>query len=58
VGHREFDTKRVGVLVPAPGTVSFVFDTTKSGNSNEGHDVGTTLVESDKWHLLEYLKTL
>ena len=29
-----------------------------SGNSNCGHDFGTTLPDSDKKALLEYLKTL
>jgi hypothetical protein len=33
-------------------------DDLDSGNSNCGHEYGTTLSESDKRALLEYLKTL
>jgi len=35
-----------------------LFDTTLSGNSNQGHEYGTSLGDADKRALLEYLKTL
>jgi len=28
------------------------------GNSNAGHDFGTTLSDDDRWALIEYLKQL
>ena len=37
---------------------SYVLDTTASGNSNSGHDYGTSLTKEEKADLLEYLKTL
>jgi len=36
----------------------FAFDTSQSGNSNQGHEYGTTLSEDQKKALIEYLKTL
>jgi cytochrome c5 len=43
VGSREFDTVRVG-LAPATGR-GFLFDTSKSGNHNTGHEFNTGYVE-------------
>jgi mono/diheme cytochrome c family protein len=36
----------------------YLFDTTQSGNSNSGHGAGTSLSDSERRDLLEYLKTL
>jgi len=44
----------------ADGRALFAFDTTRPGNGNAGHEgaaYGTSLSDSDKWALLEYLKT-
>ena len=58
VGRREFDPIKVGYVTrPAPGT--FVFNTRLKGNSNEGHDYGTSRMnEEQRLQLVEYLKTL
>ena len=37
---------------------AYLFDTTKPGNSNSGHNYGTDLSASEKHELIEYLKTL
>ena len=34
------------------------YDTRRAGNSNAGHEYGTTLTDTDRDALLEYLKTL
>ena len=35
-----------------------LFDTARAGNSNAGHEYGTTLSADDKTALIEYMKTL
>jgi hypothetical protein len=56
VGSREFDPNKVGLKENDQG---FVFDTSKIGNSNAGHEYATYhLGEEDRMDLLEYLKTL
>ena len=57
VGSREFDVQAVG-LADADDAHSSAFDTSLPGNSNVGHLYGTTLLETDKRDLLEYLKSL
>lgn len=58
VGSREFDPVNVG-FETAPYAGGFVFDTSKRGNSNAGHDYGTgKLTEAERWELVEYMKTL
>jgi hypothetical protein len=59
VGTREFDPVRVGYRTDeAPGN-GFVFDTSKRGNSNMGHDYGVgKLTDAQRWALVEYMKTL
>lgn len=45
----------------ANGRKFFLFDTSKSGNSNRGHsepEYGTELSDSERWALIEFLKTL
>lgn len=56
VGRWEYDPKKVGYV--SDGTVPFVVDTSVAGNSNRGHEYGTTLSEEDRAALLSYLKTL
>jgi len=57
VGSYEFDPLHVG-FASGPDTGGSRYDTRLSGNSNSGHDYGVTLSDSQKWELLEYLKTL
>lgn len=57
-----YDLVNVGLAADQPG-LSFTLTTTScdarnSGNSRCGHEYGTSLPESDKLALLEYLKTL
>jgi hypothetical protein len=57
VGSREFDPKRVGYqLEQEPG--STLFDVSKPGNSNAGHDTYGTFSEEQRWQLVEYMKSL
>lgn len=57
VGSRAFDPVQVGFATEdSPG--AFRFDTRLPGNSNAGHDYGTTLTDAQKWELIEYLKSL
>ena len=41
----------------ADGRTYFRYDTTVPGNSNGGHNYGTTLPDDDKRAIVEYLKT-
>ena len=57
VGGADFDP----VLVGYPATVAdsgFILDTALPGNSNAGHEYGTTLSDAEKAELVEYLKGL
>lgn len=56
VGRWEYDPKRVGYV--SDGEVPFLVDTRVSGNSNRGHEYGTSLSDEDRWALVEYVKTL
>ncbi|HTM04736.1 MAG TPA: hypothetical protein VL173_14595 [Vicinamibacterales bacterium] len=59
-GNDVFDRERVGFVsdVPAAGGRTFFrYDTAVPGNSNQGHEYGTTLSPDAKRALLEYLKT-
>jgi len=54
-GSRTFDQACLGYADDGP----YVFDTTSGGNSNAGHEYGTTdLTDEQKRELIEYLKTL
>lgn len=56
VGSRELDPKDVGFVQNDKG---FLFDTSKPGNRNTGHEYGTrALSEPERRDLLEYLKSL
>ena len=57
VGHRDYDPAKVGYTTDVAEPV-FVFDTSADGNSNAGHEFGTTLSDAERWDLVEYLKTL
>lgn len=57
LGDREFDPKHVGYRTD-PSDKSFLYDTSIPGQSNCGHEYGTTLSDEDRWALLEFLKTL
>lgn len=58
VGSREFDPVNVG-FETEPYAGGFLFDTSLHGNSNAGHDYGTgKLSETERWELVEYMKTL
>ena len=67
LGHREYDPKRLGYQ-SGPLSGGFLFDTTKPGNSNAGHEfddgparpgrIGRKLTPDERRALIEYLKTL
>lgn len=58
-GSDEIDPVRVGYRSDqaAPGRL-FLFDTTRPGNGNAGHDYGTTLTAAQKDAIVEYMKKL
>ncbi|MFP5512808.1 MAG: di-heme-cytochrome C peroxidase, partial [Alphaproteobacteria bacterium] len=57
MGSSSIDPVKVGVDSAAAGA-SFVYDATKPGNRNTGHEFGAGLTDAQRWQLLEYLKTL
>ncbi|MCG5242108.1 di-heme-cytochrome C peroxidase [Azospirillum doebereinerae] len=57
MGGGALDPVKVGVD-SAAATSTFLFDTTKPGNRNTGHEFGAGLTDTQRWELLEYLKTL
>jgi cytochrome c553 len=57
VGNREYDPVNLGYV--STENVGSKFDTSLPGNSNKGHDYGTSaLTDHQRKALLEYLKTL
>ncbi len=57
VGKREFDPVKVGFESDGPD--GFRFTTIQRGNKNTGHEYGAgSLSETERWELIEYLKTL
>ena len=57
VGSSQFDPEKVGFRTEqALGTT--LFDTSKPGNSNAGHDMYGDFSEEERWQLVEYLKSL
>jgi mono/diheme cytochrome c family protein len=56
VGSRTYDPVHLGYVNEKDEQRVFEFDTTKSGNSNSGHEYGTRLSEEEKMQLLEFLK--
>jgi cytochrome c553 len=58
-GSTEFDPNKVGFKPADDADNPFVFDTSRPGNSNLGHDYGTgQLSDEDRQAIVEYLKTL
>ena len=58
VGKHDFDPVKVGP-VTIPGRSTSKFDTSLRGNSNKGHDYGTSkMTDDERWALVEYMKTL
>lgn len=57
VGSQHFDTKNVG-FKSTKEPYTFFYDTQLSGNSNRGHEYGTTFTRTEKADLLEFLKSL
>jgi hypothetical protein len=55
VGSNQYNPEKAG-FVSDQG--SFLFDTSLRGNSNKGHEYGTSISEADRLALLEYLKSL
>ena len=61
VGSKEYDMKNVGYVTdksPFKDGNFAVNAAIDSGNSNAGHNFGTTLSDDYKWALIEYLKQL
>jgi hypothetical protein len=56
----DYDLERVGFISTGPKIEQSgsKYDTTLRGNSNAGHEYGTTISAEDKRALIEYLKTL
>jgi hypothetical protein len=59
-GYDVYDPKNVGFVTSGQDAEShgFKFEVCLPGNSNVGHAFGTDLKDSDKWDLIEYMKTL
>jgi hypothetical protein len=57
VGSHDFDAEHIGLSMDNVAG-AFLFDTSKPGNSNQGHPYGTTLTDDQKKALMEYLKKL
>ena len=57
VGSRKYDPVHLGYVNEKDEQRVFEFDTTKSGNSNSGHEYGTRLSEEERMQLLEFLKS-
>ncbi|MCW2245824.1 hypothetical protein M2352_001415 [Azospirillum fermentarium] len=57
MGGGALDPVKVGVDSTAP-TSTFLFDTTKPGNRNTGHEFGAHLTDAERQQLVEFLKTL
>lgn len=61
---RQYDNAAVGWKVEAPITggsatpAMYIYDTTKPGYGNAGHTYGDALGDTDRFNLIEYLKTL
>lgn len=57
IGSRKYDPVRLGYVNEQDALRVFAFDTTQPGNSNSGHEYGTTLTEDQKMQLLEFMKS-
>jgi hypothetical protein len=59
IGYDVYDFARVGFVTQGPDAArhGWLFDTSKRGNGNHGHEYGTRLSPNEKAALIEYLKT-
>jgi RoxA-like, cytochrome c-like len=57
IGHSEFDPVKVGLSAATDDRPRFLFDTSKPGNANTGHEFGTDLSDSDRRAIVEFLKS-
>ena len=59
-GYDVYDPIKVGFITEGDEAehAGDAYETSKPGNSNAGHEYGTTLPAASKRALLEYLKTL
>lgn len=57
MGTTSIDPVKVGVDSAAKDN-NFTFDTSKPGNLSTGHDFGAALSETQRWQVIEYLKSL
>ncbi len=53
-GSQDYDATQMGYTDAG----AYLFDPSTRGNSNAGHNYGTTLTADEKRDLVEYLKTL
>lgn len=61
VGSREFDPINVGYVTNeglSEFKVNGINNKVMPGNSNSGHIYGTSLTDTEKWQVVEYMKTL
>ncbi len=59
-GYDVYDPQHVGFISDGPDArrLGSLYDTSQAGNTNVGHNYGTSLSAGDRRALLEYLKTL
>lgn len=58
-GPEDYDWERLGWRYdPAPKNKQWTFDTSVPGYGNGGHYFGDKLTETERWAVVEYLKTL
>jgi hypothetical protein len=58
IGCANYDAVNGGFNCTKDSENSFLFDTTKEGNRNYGHEYGTTLSAKEKSDLISYIKSL
>jgi hypothetical protein len=56
VNKFEYDARNLGMMIPSDADPSLKLDISRPGNSNAGHEFGTTLTDRQRRDLLEYLK--
>jgi len=57
VGGKKYDVEKLGYR-SIQGATGVLFDTTLPGNSNAGHEYGTSLTDHQRLAVIEYIKTL
>lgn len=57
IGSRKYDVAHLGYVNEKDEQRYYEFDTSQPGNSNSGHEYGTTLTEDEKLQLLEFMKS-